>query len=104
MNVVYTVAFVIAVTALLTWMSARSRAKGWRGVVTDIQRRTFMKNDVPQEEVVIRYRTDSGKPGKLRLDPWSYAKLFAPLAVGDTLVKVPGETGPKKETAPGKIG
>ncbi len=102
MNVVYTVVFVCAVTAVLTWFSARSQAKGWRGVVTDIQRRTSLKNDVQQEEVVIRYRTESGKSGKLRLDPWNYERLFPQLAVGDTLIKAPGEPAPKKETAPAK--
>src|SRR5664279_5539325 len=64
MNIVYSVVFVCAVTVLLTWISARNQGKGWRGVVTKIQRRTSLNNDVPQDEVVIRYRTDSGKSGK----------------------------------------
>jgi hypothetical protein len=102
MNIVYSVVFVCAVTVLLTWISARNQGKGWRGVVTKIQRRTSLNNDVPQDEVVIRYRTDSGKSGKLRLDSWNFEKLFPQLAVRDTLVKVPGEAAPKKESAPTK--
>jgi hypothetical protein len=66
MNIVYTVVFVCAVTALLTWISARNQAKGWRGVVTHIQRRTTLNNDVPQEEVVIRHRTDGETARGLR--------------------------------------
>ena len=102
MNILYSVVLFLALTAVLTYFSARKRAKNWRGVVTDIRRRTYMKNEVAQEEVVIRYRTDGGKSGKLRLDPWNYEKLYQQLAVGDTLVKTPGEYLPKKESAPTK--
>lgn len=102
MNIVYTIVFFCALTALLTWIGIRNKAKGWRGVVTDIQRKTRWNNDVPQEVVVIKYRTDAGKSGKLRVDGWNYGRLYQQLVVGDRFVKVPGEPMPKRESAPAK--
>ncbi len=102
MNILYTVLFFCALTALLTLAGMRKRSQGWRGVVTDIKRRTYWKNDIQMEKFVIRYRMDGGKSGKLRVDAWSYGKLYQQLAVGDTLVKAPGEYMPRRESAPAK--
>lgn len=102
MNILYSVIFFCALTALLTYIGIRNKAKSWRGVVTEIRRYSYMRNDVLQEDVVIRYRTDDGKARKLKLTPWAYNKYYPQLVVGDTLVKAAGESMARKETPPAK--
>jgi hypothetical protein len=96
MNVVVVVLVVVAVTAGLTYLSARRRAKAWSGVVTDIRRQTVQNDDAVENVVVIQYRTDSGTTGNERLPAADFAKTYPTLAVGDRLVKSPGEYLPKK--------
>jgi hypothetical protein len=96
MNIVVIILAVVAVTAALTYLSARRRARTWSGVVTDIRRQTVQNDDAVENVVVIQYRTDSGTTGNERLPAASFAKTFPTLAVGDRLIKSPGEYLPKK--------
>ena len=102
MNTLYAIIGFCVVTALLTYIGIRNRAKSWRGVVTDIKRSSYIRNDVLEEEIVVRYRTDAGKSGKMRLNTWAFGKYFPGLKVGDTLVKVAGEGTAKKEPSAAK--
>jgi hypothetical protein len=96
MNILIVILVVVAATAGLTYLSARRRAKAWNGVVTDIRRQTVQNDDAVENVVVIQYRTDSGTTGNERLPATDFAKIFPTLAVGDRLVKSPGEYLPKK--------
>jgi hypothetical protein len=96
MNILIVILVVVAVTAGLTYLSARRRAKAWNGVVTDIRRQTVQNDDAVENVVVIQYRTDTGTIGNERLPAADFAKTYPTLAVGDRLVKSPGEYLPKK--------
>ena len=96
MEIVYVVIIVVAVSALLTYVSMRNRAKSWSGVVTDIRRHRFMKNEIEEEEIIISYKLDTGGKGKLKLAVYAYNQLYSDLAIGDKLVKASGEYMPKK--------
>lgn len=83
----------------------RKRGKAWKAVVTDIRRlQDFDDEQADQDYVVIRYRTDAGKKGKLQLDSFGFAQRYASLEVGDRLIKEPGQDYPRPEPAEGKSG
>jgi hypothetical protein len=96
MSLVIVILVVVAAAAGLTYVSARRRAKSWSGVVTDIRRQTVQNDDAVENVVVIQYRTDTGTIGNERLPAADFAKTYPTLAVGDRLVKNPGEYLPKK--------
>jgi hypothetical protein len=98
---ILTVGVVVGFTALLTWFSWRKRAASWAGVVTEISAKQVQRNRQEEDEaplyeefIVIRYRTDEGKKGKLTLPGHGYEKFFPGLAVGDRLVKEAGQDLP----------
>lgn len=97
MEIVYTIIVVVAFTAILTFFSMRNKAASWAGAVTDIRRHTYMKNEIEEEEIIISYRTDAGKKGKIKLNPHAYNQLYSDLNVGDRLVKKSGEYMPSME-------
>lgn len=97
MEIVYTVIAVVVVTAIFTYKAMRQRAASWSGEVTKIRKHQWSSDDVDHEEMVISYRTDAGKKGKLKLNPFVYNQLFSDLRVGDRLVKTSGEYMPKIE-------
>lgn len=101
MEILYTVIVVVAFTAILTFVSMRHRAASWAGVATDIRRHTYMKNEIEEEEIIVSYRTDAGKKGKIKLNPHAYNQLYSDLKVGDRLVKKSGEYMPSIEKASG---
>lgn len=96
MNIVVIILVVIAAVAAAVYWNARLRAKSWSGVVTAIRRATVQNEDAVENVVVIEYRTDSGATGSERLLAADFTKTFPALAVGDRLVKSPGEYLPKK--------
>lgn len=99
MDIVYIVIVVVAFTAILTWIGMRQRAAAWAGVVTDIREHKYMRNEIEEEEMIISYRTDAGKNGKLKMNKWAYGQNFADLRVGDRLIKESGQYIPRIEKA-----
>jgi len=96
-ELVYAVIFFVAVTAVFTYAGMRKRAASWSGVVTDIRRRTLIRDDGDEEEMVVSYRTDVGRKGNIKLKPHAYYQLYPDLNIGDRLVRVAGEYMPKVE-------
>jgi hypothetical protein len=101
LEIALTIAVVVAFTLILTWVSMRQKASAWAGNVTKIRKNTYMKNEIEQEEMLIYYRTDAGKKGKLKYNPTAYEKFFSDLEVGDRLIKDAGEYVPRMEKATG---
>lgn len=102
MEIAATIAFVIVITLILTWVSAKQRASAWAGTVTDIRKHNYTRDEIDEEEMLIFYHTDAGKKGKLRYNPTAYAKFFSDLEVGDRLIKDAGEYVPRMEKAGAK--
>jgi hypothetical protein len=75
------------------------RRKGhWTGTVVDIKEDSFFctRYGARPTEVVIAYRRDDGKKGKLRLYPGQLDVFFPDgIKVGDRLVKEEGDDMPK---------
>lgn len=101
MEILYAIIAFVALTAIFTFFGMRQRAAAWRGVVTDIREHTYWKNEVQEEEMIISYRTDAGKKGKLKMNTWAYNQNYAGLQVGDRLVKESGQYMPRVEKAEG---
>jgi len=103
-SIILTVVVVVGFTALLTWHSFRKKAQSWGGLVTEIAGKQVCTNSLEEDEpatyesyVVIRYRTDEGKRGKLSLRKHAFDQLYSGLAVGDRLRKDSGEYMPVVE-------
>jgi len=97
MEILYSVLAFVGLTALLTWISMRQRAAAWSGVVTDIREHSYWKNEVEEEEMIVTYRTDAGKKGKLKMNTWAFGQSFPGLQVGDRLIKESGQYTPRVE-------
>ena len=101
MEIVLTVAVVVAFTAILTLYSMKKRAEAWTGVVTKID--TVRRQRDPEQniwEVFTRvfYKRDDGKKGKVKLPEHAVSHQFPDgINVGDRLVKTKGEYMPKRE-------
>lgn len=99
MEILWTVVVVVAVTGILTWVSMRQRAAAWSGVVTNIHKHSYMRNETEEEEMIISYRTDTGKSGKLKMNSYAYKQTYPDLQVGDRLLKESGQYMPRVEKA-----
>ncbi len=99
MNFVIVLGIVIAFSLILMAWQSRKKAAHWQGAVTSIRKQTVNRGQrqiIKTYQYVIKYRTDAGKRGKIRLGAIAFAKLFSDLREGDRLVKVAGEYLPKK--------
>jgi hypothetical protein len=106
-TIVLTVVVVVAFTALLSWFSWRKRKQSWEGVVTEIGSKRVVRNRLEEDEapiyddfVVIRYRTDLGKKGKLSVPTHGFEKYFSGLQVGERLIKESGQDLPRRVDPP----
>ncbi len=89
----------VIIALIVMQMQKRKRGRSWSGVVIGIRR--FNETDhsrAARDHVVIKYRTDQGKKGKLHLDDVSYGRLYAKLKIGDRLFKQAGEDYPRFES------
>ena len=77
----------------------RKRTKAaWQGVVTRIKEETDVyddENNFREGQILIHYRTDSGKKGKIRLSRHHFGTMFQGLKAGDRLEKQAGEPLPR---------
>lgn len=95
MEIVYTVALVVAISALLTFIGLRNKRASWAGTVTNVRLHRFQRDESDEEEYIIKYRTDQGKKRKIKLSVYAFNKFYGGLKAGDRLVKESGEYMPK---------
>lgn len=87
----------IVVTTIFTLLGMRQRNASWQGTVSKIAPYSYRDaQERHHEGVKVFYKTDTGKRGKLDLNPHAYNQYFADLQVGDRMSKEKGEYIPKK--------
>ncbi len=96
MELFYGILAAIALSIILGFFQSRKKKKTWSGTVTKIKWREILdENGHPHGSYyIIRYKTDSGKKGKINIQSDHYDKLFSGLKVGDRLNKEAGQYYP----------
>lgn len=88
-EIVLTVMFVAAVTALFSYLSYRQKQSSWKGELVDKDKR--QDEDRP-DTYHLKFRTDSGKTVKMQVGKAFYDQY----AVGDRFEKSRGDYTPRK--------
>ncbi len=99
MNFVIVLGIVIAFSLILMAWQSRKKAAHWQGAVTSIRRQAVNQGQrriIKTYVFVVKYKTDSGKRGKIKVGALAFAKLYADLKEGDRLIKEAGQLLPRK--------
>jgi hypothetical protein len=90
---------VIAFAVSLTLIQKGRMNAAWTGRVESIGRKIVYQGGnkrLKRPMIVVRYRTEAGRRGKLSLEESVYARYFPDLQAGDGLSKSAGEGLPRK--------
>lgn len=98
----YGILLAVALSVVLTLYTRRRTSRTWQGVVEDVRSyrrdRSTSSESVAQFEsyIQVRYRTDTGRRGKITLKKRQFDAALAGLKPGDRLVKEAGSYYPRK--------
>jgi len=91
--------FLAVVLAVVIMFFQKKKTKAsWQGVVIKIKEEADYYDDEDnfrEGQILIHYRTDAGKKGKIRMSRGHFGKMFPGLKIGDRLVKQAGEALPR---------
>ena len=88
----------VVLAVVIMFFQKKKTKAAWQGVVTKIKEEADYyddENNFREGQILIHYRTDAGKKGKVRMRRQHFGKMFPGLKAGDRLVKEAGETLPQ---------
>ena len=89
----------IALGVVIMFFQKKKMQASWYGVVTNVKEEADYyddDNNFQEGLIVIHYRTDAGKKGKIRLRKDQFLKMFPDLKTGDRIVKRAGDAFPQQ--------